>query len=106
MSLAEILVFFSTGCALASAGCAVFVALRAQKWRDSDDAKALLERVDEVEDRLSRLETRASDLPTRADIARLEGEIDGLTKLVERTVVPGLTRMEGYFLQLGVERTR
>lgn len=88
--------------------CAVvislWVAVRAGQWRDSDAAKALLERVDETESRLDKLETKTNGLATKADIAALKSEVDGLCKQIDTQVVPGLNRIEDYFLKAGMSK--
>lgn len=102
MTLPEILQFVSATCALASAGCAVMVARRSQRWRDTDDAQKLLDRVDAAESRLDRLETQTGDFPTRADLASVKAELHAVCKQIDHSVVPGLQRIEGYFLEAGV----
>jgi hypothetical protein len=88
--------------ALASAACTFFVAWRAGRWRETEEAKALLKRMGEAENRISACEIRMEDLPTQADIARLESEIKGVGTQVGAANA-GIDRLEGYFLQRGVQ---
>ena len=86
-----------------SALTAVYVARRNGQWRETDDAKALLQRVTDVEGRVQAVEIRMEDLPTREDIAELRGEV----KAVGRDVAAansGIDRIENFFLAKGVER--
>ncbi len=102
MTLPEILQFCSAACAVASTICAVAVARRAQRWRDTDEAQGLLKRIDDAESRLDKLEVKTNELATKADIRGLKSEIDGVCKQIDQQVVPGLNRIEDYFLKLGM----
>lgn len=106
MTLAEILQFISAACAVIGGGTAVIVARRAQRWRDTDEAKGLIDRVDECESRLDKLDTATSNLVTKQDLARVEGEVKGLCKQIDDQVVPGLNRIEGFFIAAGVDRVK
>lgn len=106
MTLAETLQFVSAACAIVACLTAVIVARRAQRWRDTDEAKGLIERVDECESRLDQLETATRNLVTKEDLARVEGEVKGLCKQIDDQVVPGLNRIEGFFIAAGVERVK
>ncbi|MBI1407312.1 MAG: DUF2730 family protein [Caulobacter sp.] len=92
-------------CAVISALCAVFVAWRASRWRESDEAQKLIARVGAVEGRMTKAEGRLDgidekfdDLPTEADIARLEGEI-GTVKELCRAAAAGVARIETFMMQ-------
>ncbi|WP_374569672.1 DUF2730 family protein [Phenylobacterium sp.] len=94
--------------AIVAAACALFVAWRNGKWRETDEAKALIKRMGEVEGRVDKVEGRVgtleddiSDLPTKADIARLEGELKTVGNDV-RAANAGIDRIEGFFLAKGV----
>lgn len=106
MSFAEILSLVTCACAIVAAGCAVAVARRAQRWRDTDEAVALLGRIDEVEDRMTQVEGQTKNLATKEDLAAARGEIHAVATTVNTQVVPGLSRIEGYFLQEGVRASR
>lgn len=103
MTLPEILQFVSATCALASAGCAVAVARRSQRWRDTDEAQQLLKRIDSTESRLDILETQTRDLPTKADLASVKAELHAVCKQIDHDVVPGLKRIEAFFIEAGVK---
>lgn len=106
MTLAVILQFVSVGCAVIACITAVVVARRAQRWRDTDEAQRLIERVDEAESRLDKLESVTNNLVTKSDLARVEGEVKGLCKQIDDQVVPGLNRIESFFIAAGVERVK
>ena len=99
MTFGEILQLMSAACAIIACVCAVVVAVRAQRWRDTDEARTLLDRIDGVESRLDKLEPQVAGLATKADIASLKGELDGLCALVNTSVIPGLRRIEGYMME-------
>lgn len=86
-------------CAAMSAACAVFVAMRAGKWRETDEAKALIKRVGEVETRVKACEIHMEDLPTRADIAKLQGELHAVREIGTRTE-RAVERIEGFMMRL------
>lgn len=91
--------------AIVSAGCAVFVAVRARRWRETDEWKALVgqvgglsggvnaleaairgrvttDQLTEVKGRVSALENEVADLPTKADVARVEGGLSRVESIV------------------------
>jgi hypothetical protein len=76
----------------------LFVALRAGKWRESDDAKSLIGRVSGLETRITVLETEMKDLPTKEDVARLEGKIQGVCDIGQRTE-KAVDRIESYMME-------
>jgi len=91
------------------AGTGVYVARRAGRWRDSDAAKELHNRVTDTERRLDAHELQLKNLPTKEDIAKLRGdtqaalgeikaEVRGMEKLVERTEGAAM-RLEGYMME-------
>jgi len=96
--------YLSVLLSLGAVALALWVAVRAGQWRDSDSAKALLARVDETESRLDKLETRTLNLATKTDIASLKSEMDGMSKQIDSQVVPGLHRIEDYFLKAGMSK--
>lgn len=59
---------------------------RTQRWRDTDEAKAMLGRIDASESRLDKLETQLSNLATKADISRIESDLSGLEKVVKAEI--------------------
>lgn len=97
-------------CAALLLNIATFI--RAGKWRESEEAKALVDNISGHESRLTKLETAQLNLATKADIASLESELHGLEKTVNakidgvnhavNSVGEGVDRIEGYFLQKGI----
>lgn len=102
MTAAEII---PIACSLVSCVCAVFVAYRGQRWRETDDARALLGRVSDLESRVQAVEIRQEDLPTQADVEKLRGEVHALATQVTATgeqvkaAAAGINRIEGHFIQ-------
>jgi hypothetical protein len=87
-------------CAVISTGCAVFVAFRTGRWRETDDAKVIAARFQKIEGRLDIIETKQLELPSKADLAKLEGSINLVKELVERSE-RGIDRIESYMLNHG-----
>lgn len=91
-ALQALLPYLSVLVSLCAVGISLWVAVRAGRWRDSEAAKALVERVASVErlvglhaQRLGQIEEDIAGLPTKADFARLEGEINTTCKIADRT---------------------
>lgn len=99
MTLTELLPIVSTLCAVVAAACAVMVARRSQRWRDTDEAQKLLGRIDDAESRLDRLEVQTRDLPTKADLAAVKAELHAVGKTIDDGVMPGIRRLEGYWME-------
>jgi hypothetical protein len=86
--------------ALASFGSLVLWFLtysRAGAWREGEDAKALIKRVDECEDRLTKVEGRLDHVATKADVAAIAAEIKAIERNVE-SVAKGVGRIEGHLM--------
>lgn len=102
MTFGEVLQMVSATCAIIACICAVIVARRAQRWRDTDEAQKLIDRIDEAESRLDKLETTTKELATKADIRALKAEVDGVCRQIDQQVIPGLRRIEDFFLAQGM----
>lgn len=61
------------------------------------------DRILKVEGRIDTLDKVVAGLPTKADLARVEGEVRAVGVDAAATKA-GVDRLEGYFLQRGVER--
>lgn len=86
--------------ALVSMGCAIGSYVRTGRWRETDDAKQLVQRIDALEKRIALIEARDKDLPTKADLAALSGDVRLVKQLVERAE-KGIDRIEAYMMQPG-----
>lgn len=82
-----------------------WVAIRAGRWRDSEAAKLIVDRIIEVErtsglhaQRLEQIEDDIATLPTKADFARLEGEIVSTCRIADRTE-KAVLRLEDYMMK-------
>lgn len=128
----EVQVIVPITCSVLSASCAVFVAWRASRWRESDEAKAITGRIDVVEKlttkheskltgmpaqvdemdtavtkltgRVDAIEHEIQKLPTKADIRGLEEEVKGLAREQGLTRA-GVDRIENHFIQRGIGAT-
>lgn len=106
-ALQAFLPYLSVMVSLCAVGISLWVAVRAGRWRDSEAAKALVERVGAVErlvglhaQRLEQIEEDIAGLPTKADFARLEGEIVSTGRITERTE-QAVLRLEDYMMKGG-----
>lgn len=102
----ELLPYLSFAVAVAACAISAWTAIRAGRWRDSDAARELVDRIDDVEDRVSRIETVLTNVVTKADLAEVKGELHTVARQLNNQVVPALDRLEGYFLKQGMERSK
>ena len=113
----ELLPYFSLAVAVGALIVATIVALRAGRWRLSDDAKALDARISaiggrvgavetnsatadelaEVATRVTKLEAGMLNVATKADVAKLTAEIKGLETAVSG-VDAGVNRIESHLM--------
>jgi len=70
----------------------------AEKWAESPAALALIDLVDEHSRQLAAGEERFENLATKADVARLQAEVSGLEKAVDR-VDAGVVRIEKILME-------
>ena len=98
----ELLPYLALAVSVIACAISAWTAIRAGRWRDTDEAQKLVDRLDEAEDRLTQIETKLEDLPTSADLAALKGEVHGLAGQVEKHVIPGLRRIEDFFVKEGM----
>ncbi len=103
----ELLPYFALLLSAISCAIAAWTAVRAGRWRDSEAAKALVERISGVErttglheQRLGQIEEDILGLPTKADFARLEGEIVSTCRIADRTE-QAVLRLEDYMMKAG-----
>ncbi len=66
---------------------------RAGRWRDLEDAKALIQRMSLAEGEITGLKARMENVATKADVARLTAEVSGLEMLIKNTEA-GVVRIE------------
>jgi hypothetical protein len=106
----------TTACALIACLCAIWVARRAGDWRQSDEAKTLVGRVDVLETKVASIDGKLKELPTQAQIAGINERINGLATKAEvagiqsdvRSLVRelgkvdgGVTRIEAFLMEHG-----
>lgn len=83
-------------------------AVRKLTQRDADIAKDVQTHGDRIllnEASIGEIRADIQDLPTKADVARIEGEVKGVSNQVG-VAIGGIQRLEGYFLREGVEGKR
>jgi hypothetical protein len=124
----DVQIIVPIGCSVLSAGCAVFVAWRASRWRESDEAKAITRRIDVLEKmsekvagtpalvdaqdtaltkldgRVAAIEHEISELPTKADIRGLDEQLKGLAREQGLTHA-SVNRIEDHFIKRGIGAT-
>lgn len=118
----ELLPYLAVALSIAALILNALTFLRGGRWRETDDAKALVGRVAEVEggvtalagtgeaiaavagrvneteSRLDKLETLVASMATKEDVTALRGEVRAVCQLVDNQVVPGIRRIEDYML--------
>lgn len=101
----ELLPYLALLVSVVACTISAWTAIRAGKWRDSEAAKALVERIAGVESRvglhaqrLEQIELDIAGLPTKADFARLEGEIASTCRIADRTE-QAVLRLEDYMMK-------
>lgn len=94
----------STGALIMS----IAVYFRADKWRDSEEAKKLDGRISTVETQVAKHAVKFENIATKEDVARLEADIRGFEKTVKAEmnglskeisgVDAGVNRIESYLM--------
>lgn len=82
--------------------CALYVARRAARWRESDEAKALTLRLGVVENELFGLRVRLEGMPTKADFEGVKSDLRAVSRELDK-VDGGVTRIEQYLLERGAK---
>lgn len=104
----QFLQIISAACAVMACLCAIFVAHRANQWRDSDGVKEGFKgaglRLSSLEGRMTVVETRLDHTPTaeqiaaiKASLGKLEGELSGLMGTVEKVDI-SVSRIESWLI--------
>lgn len=105
----DTLQFISAACAVLACACALFVAWRANQWRNSDEVKEGFKssghRLTSLEGRMTVVETRLDHAPTaeqitgiKGTLARLEGELNGVQDTMNRVDV-SVSRIESWLIE-------
>ncbi len=95
MNLNILIMVISCIAAIASAVSAVYVSMRDQRWRDSDDFKALTSRIAAAEKQLAAGEERFRGLATKEDLAGIRAEVHALKDSLNG-VDAGVIRIENF----------
>ncbi len=101
--------FVSSICAVIACACAMFVAWRANQWRNSDEVrdgfKSAAARTASLEGRVAVVETRLEHMPTaeqvngiKSALSRLEGEMDGVQATMTK-VEMSVNRIESWLIE-------
>ena len=93
--------FASLVAAVIAVICALYVAARAGKWRETDEAKNLIGRLGTVESKITTLEVRLDAMPTKADLSALQSDVRAISREVGK-VEDGVNRIEDWLVQRGL----
>lgn len=77
--------YLSLAVAVGALLVAIFVAMRAGRWRESDGAKEMAGAINKLDHRLTTVEADLRNVATKADIANLKSEVEGLERLAKNT---------------------
>lgn len=80
--------------------CAIYVAVRTGRWRESDEAKSMINRITAVEQKVATVETRLMNMPTLADLEGLKSEVRSIAREVGK-VDDSVTRIETWLMERG-----
>lgn len=86
--------------AISAVACmvAVWVAVRAGRWKESDDAKALVARIGRLEGRVDNHASRFDGLATKSDVATLSQQLVAVDRSIN-TLERGVERIEAYLME-------
>ena len=101
MSIQEFITIAALGLSGINTIILVVTFRRAERWKESDDAKELIRRVGAVENDVQGVKARMENIATKADVARLTAEISGLEKHMTQQfqgVDSGVQRIESYLI--------
>lgn len=100
MTLAEFVTFAALGLSGINTVILIVTFKRAERWKESDEAKELIRRVGAVETDVQGVKTRMENIATKADVARLTAEVVGIEKHI-KSVEGGVERIEGFLMNSG-----
>ncbi|ASE39359.1 hypothetical protein [Brevundimonas vesicularis] len=86
MTFAEYMTALAVGLSALNAVVLLLTFHRAGRWRESEDAKAMLARLTKVESDINGFKTRFENVATKADMARLTAEVNGMEQLFKAKV--------------------
>jgi hypothetical protein len=99
----ELLIFFSVCSLIVSVGSLILSSMnfsRSGNWKRSEDGKALVDKVGEIDQRLTSVESTVKNLATKEDVAELKAEVRGLERTITN-VDSGVSRIEGFLMEAG-----
>jgi len=83
---------------LVSLACAIFVAQRAGRWRESDEAKLLTGRITMLETKVTAIEGKLDFMATKGDLQSLASEVRAIGREVGK-VEDGVKRIESWLME-------
>ena len=101
MTVGELFTFAALGLSGVNTVILVITFRRAERWKESDDAKELIRRVGAVENDVQGVKARMENVATKADVARLTAEISGFERHMTQQfqgVDQGVQRIESYLI--------
>lgn len=96
--MTQMLPWVSLAVVAASMMVSVAAYLRADRWRDGEDASRLLARVGAAEQALEALKVRMEGVATKEDVASLKAEVRAMGTDIRNTE-RGVERIEGFLMR-------
>ena len=93
MTFSEIMSAVAVGLSAVNGVILLLTYRRAGQWRESEDAKAILARLNTCETDIAGFKMRFEHAATKADVARLTAEVHGVEQLIKNTDA-GVVRIE------------
>lgn len=103
--MSELLPYLAFAVSVVACFISGWTALRAGRWRDTEAAKAMTQRVNDAHarldrhgDRLNVIEADILDLPTKADLAEVKGKVETTCEISARTE-KAVERLEHFMME-------
>jgi len=98
VKLSEFLTLIALGISSLNAILLMLTFIRAGRWKDGEDAKALINRVSANEGDISTLKAQMLNVATKADVASLTAKVEGVEHQA-KTIERGVERIEGHLMR-------
>jgi hypothetical protein len=87
----------SVAAAWVSLGCAIWIAVRAARWRNSDEAKTLSLRLTAAETEIVGIKVRVDSMPTKSDVEGVRSDLRAMAREIGK-VDDAVVRIEQFLL--------
>lgn len=98
MTLAEFLSLVALGIGALNALLLMLTFIRAGRWKDGEDARALITRVGSCETDITSMKAELRTVATKADVAALSEKVSGVESHA-RSIERGVERIEGHLMR-------